>query len=148
MQRYLEDESELQREAEDEVMRYLEPMPRHAKRLLNRLRLLLFVAHERKMFGGRPMLSPRHIGKWAVLGERWPELLQEICRDPQIMKGLETVETHKAEIRRRVPVYENDESLRDLCLSQAGVTLWPVIQRIVEFTPAKESFKSVLGALR
>jgi hypothetical protein len=89
LQRYLEDESELQREAEDEVMQHLEPMPRHAKRLLNRLRLLLFVAHERKMFGGTPELTPRHIGKWAVLGERWPELSQEIYMNPNIMKRLE-----------------------------------------------------------
>ena len=65
-------------------MRHLEPMPRHAKRLLNRLRLLLFVAHERKMFGGKPTLSSRHIGKWAVLGERWPELSQIVCTSPEI----------------------------------------------------------------
>jgi KAP-like P-loop domain-containing protein len=136
LQRYLEDESELQREAEDEVMQHLEPMPRHAKRLLNRLRLLLFVAHERRMFGGTPELTPRHIGKWAVLGERWPELSQTICFDPSIMKRLENSETHDAAIKERVRLYEKDRALRHFCLSRAGVKLWPVIARIVEFVPS------------
>jgi hypothetical protein len=109
VQRYLEDESELQREAEDEVMRHLEPMPRHAKRILNRLRLLLFVAHERKMFGGTPELTPRHIGKWAVLGERWPELSQVILMNPGIMEQIEKSETHDTAVKEYVPLYEKDK---------------------------------------
>jgi hypothetical protein len=136
LQRYLEDESEIQREAEDEVMRHLEPMPRHAKRLLNRLRLLLFIAHERKMFGGKPELSSRHIGKWAVLGERWPELSQIVCISPQIMKQLENSDTHDSVVRERAPLYENDKALRNFCLSRAGIKLWPVIVRIIQFTPS------------
>jgi hypothetical protein len=136
LQRYLEDESELQREAEDEVMQHLERMPRHAKRLLNRLRLLLFVAHERKMFGGVPQLTPRHIGKWAVLGERWPELSQQICMDPSIMECLEKAETHDATVKERVRLYEKDETLRRFCLAKTGIKLSPVIVRIVEFVPA------------
>jgi hypothetical protein len=135
LQRYLEDESEIQREAEDEVMRHLEPMPRHAKRLLNRLRLLLFVAHERKMFGGSPELSSRHIAKWVVLGERWPELAQIVCTNPEIMRRLESVKKHDLVIKERVPLYENDKALRRFCLSRFTIKLWPVIGRIVEFTP-------------
>ena len=136
LQRYLEDESELQREAEDEVMRHLEPMPRHAKRLLNRLRLLLFIAHERRMFGGNPELTSRHIGKWAVLGERWPELLQAVSRDPNIMKRLEKSATHEAVVKERAPYYEDNKALRRFCLSRTGVKLWPVVRRILEFAPS------------
>jgi hypothetical protein len=136
LQRYLEDESELQREAEDEVMRHLEPLPRHAKRLLNRLRLLLFVAHERKMFGGKPPLSPRQIGKWAVLCERWPELAQAICTDPGIMVRLEDPKKHRAVVRQRAPLYQDDPALREFCLSADGVKLSLVMVRIVEFASA------------
>jgi hypothetical protein len=135
---YLEDESELQDEAEDEVMQHLEPMPRHAKRLLNRLRLLLFIAHERKMLGGKPELSSRHVGKWAVLGERWPELLHAVCMNPDIMKPLEDAETHDAVIKERAPIYENDEGLRRFCSARGGIKLWPVVKRMVEFVPATD----------
>jgi TRAP-type C4-dicarboxylate transport system permease small subunit len=138
LQRYLEDESELQLEAEDEVMQYLEPMPRHAKRLLNRLRLLLFIAHERRMLGGKPELSSRHVGKWAVLGERWPELLQAVCLNPDIMKPLEDSETHDAVIKERAPLYQNDEALRRFCFSRGGLKLWPVVKRMVEFVPSTD----------
>jgi hypothetical protein len=135
---YLEDESELQLEAEDEVMQHLEPMPRHAKRVLNRLRLLLFIAHERKMLGGKPELSSRHVGKWAVLGERWPELLQAVCVNPDIMKPLEDAETHDAVIKERAPLYENDEALRRFCSARGGIKLWPVVKRMVEFVPSTD----------
>jgi hypothetical protein len=133
LQRYLEDESEIQREAEGEVMLYLDPMPRHAKRLLNRLRLLLFIAHERGMFGGTPILSAKHIGKWAVLGERWPELLQVVCMEPFVMGALENSKEHDECVKTITPAYENDDALRRFCLSPVGVRLSPVIQRIVEF---------------
>lgn len=138
LQRYLEDESELQLEAEDELMQHLEPMPRHAKRLLNRLRLLLFIAHERRMLGGKPELSSRHIGKWAVLGERWPELLQAVCMNTDIMKPLEDPETHDAVIKEQAPLYENDEALRKFCFSRGGLKLWPVVKRMVEFVPSTD----------
>jgi len=136
LQKYLEDESELQREAEDEVMRHLEPMPRHAKRVLNRLRLLLFVAHERKMFGGEPHLSPRHIGKWAVLCERWPELAQLISTDPRVMRRLEDPKRHGSTVRRQVPLYRGDRALRKFCLFAGEVKLAPIIQRLVAFAAA------------
>lgn len=142
LQRYLEDESEIQREAEDEVMRYLEPLPRHAKRLLNRLRLLLFVAHERKMFGGRPTLNARHIGKWAVLCERWPELAQAVSSDSEVMHQLEDDRKHGAVISRRAPLYKGDEALREFCLSEDGLRLGPLMQRILEFAPASSARES------
>ena len=139
LQHYLEDESELQREAEDEVMRYLDPVPRHAKRLINRLRLLLFVAHERKMFGGRPALSPRHIGNWAVLCERWPELAQAVCKDPEIMIKLENSKQHSLVLKKEASIYKNDAALRDFCLHSGEIKLSPVMVRLVQFAPASGS---------
>jgi hypothetical protein len=137
LQRYLEDESELQREAEDEVMQHLEPLPRHAKRLLNRLRLLLFIAHERKIFGGEPTLSARHIGKWAVLCERWPELALVISRDPDVMKLLEDPTSHDGAVMNLTPHYRNDKTLQQFCLSDIETRLAPVMERIVQFRSTK-----------
>jgi len=138
LQRYLEDESELQVEAEDEVMRHLEPLPRHAKRLLNRLRLLLFVAHERKMFGGEPALTPRHVGKWAVLCERWPGLAVLVSEDPSIIHGLEDFDRFNFAVAKLGSPYTNDKGLRPFFLENGTVRLSPVIERIVEFRPANE----------
>jgi len=138
LQSYLEDESELQREAEDEVTRHLDPLPRHAKRLLNRLRLLLFVAHERRMFGGSPILSPRHIGKWAVLCERWPELAQAISRAPELMVSLENGKRHNTVIGRLAPPYLGDEALKQFCVADSQTSLAALMDRIVQFRPADD----------
>ena len=140
LQRYLEDESELQQEAEDEVTRHLDPLPRHAKRLLNRLRLLLFVAHERRMFGGNPILSPRHIGKWAVLCERWPELAQAIARDPKSMTPLEDRSHHDHTIKKLAPLYQGDDALKLFCTADSGPLLANLIERIVQFRPAEDKY--------
>jgi hypothetical protein len=88
------------------------------------------------MFGGKPPLSPRHIGKWAVLCERWPELAQAICTDPGIMLRLEDPKKHRAVIRQRAPLYQDDPALREFCLSGDGVKLSLVMARIVEFATA------------
>ncbi|HEV3221220.1 MAG TPA: P-loop NTPase fold protein [Candidatus Acidoferrales bacterium] len=139
LQQYLENESELQREAEDEIMRNVEPVPRHAKRLLNRLRLLLFVAHERKIFGGTPALTPRHIGKWAVLCERWPNPAQAIQNNPSIMKSVEDVKRYGTIIKQELEAQKNDHDFKRFCLSKEGIRLYPIIRRLVEFSPSKSS---------
>jgi hypothetical protein len=136
LQRYLEDESELQIEAEDEVLKYLEPLPRHAKRVLNRLRLLLFVAHERRMFGGQPKLTPRHIGKWAVLCERWPGLAEIIYREPHLMAMLEDTNHQKGLLKGRLQAYQGEREFPFFFLDVKGIHLADLIERIVEFRPA------------
>jgi len=138
------DDSELMREAQDEVMRYVEPLPRHAKRLLNRLRLLLFIAHARGMFGGTPLLSGRHMGKWAVLSERWPELAQILCAHPDLMARLEDKNQYDTAIKESAPFCSNDATLMTLCLNDAGVKLAPVMDRIAHFTGATEPARSTL----
>jgi hypothetical protein len=84
-------DSVLLEDAYEEVIEHLPALPRNAKRLLNRLRLLLYIAHEKKMFGGTPALTPRHIGKWAVLRERWPELAFHFLSEPEQLAELETL---------------------------------------------------------
>jgi hypothetical protein len=137
LQHFLEDESELQIEAEDEVMKHLEPIPRHAKRLLNRLRLLLFVAHERKVFGGLPIITSRHIGKWAVLCERWPALAIAIGEQPDLMERLEDPNQHDTILKFIVGAYSNDAELSSFCLGETR--LGAVIARILRFESAGNS---------
>lgn len=72
--RFVTDDSVLRQEAESEILNYLPAAPRSAKRMINHLRLLLVIASERGMLGGTPPLEAVHLGKWAVLLERWPEL--------------------------------------------------------------------------
>lgn len=139
---YVADESELRREAEDEIMNYLPPLPRNAKRVPNRLRLLLAVAYERKMFGDTSTLSPRHIGKWAVLCERWPELAQQLCSRPDEMRTSEDKAAHSNKavfekyIRKLAPDYAVDEALREFC--QSSPQLGSVMERLVYFEPAEQ----------
>ena len=142
IQHRLSDDSEIMREAQAEAMGFVEPYPRHAKRLLNRLRLLLFIAHARRMFGGDPPLMPRHLGKWAVLCERWPELAQALSVHPDMMSELEGSvcseksgrDKYQEVIKNLAPDYANDSALQGFCRS--AVNLAPVIERIVRFEPA------------
>ena len=57
--------------------------------MVNHLRVLLVVAHEREMFGGRPPLTAQHLGKWVVLGERWPELARLLKIQPERIRDFE-----------------------------------------------------------
>ncbi len=149
IQRRLSDESEVTRLMKDAgVMNYVQPLPRHAKRLLNRLRLLLYVAHERRMFGGDPPLKPEHLAKWAVLCERWPDLAEGLVLHPSLMVALERKRADDDDERGYTNVLKN---LSPACAGDSwlpsflrapdtdarpGVQLAPVMRRIVRFEPA------------
>ncbi len=61
--------------------------PRQYKRLLNQMVLAFLIADRRSMLpkGSAPTVSrlPEQIAKWSVLGTRWPELRDQIRRDPE-----------------------------------------------------------------
>jgi hypothetical protein len=89
VQRLLTDEYVLRQQAESEIVAFLPPLPRNAKRVLNHLRVLLTIAIGREMFGGEPELEAKHLAKWIVLSERWPEIMWAVAQDPHVMKTLE-----------------------------------------------------------
>jgi hypothetical protein len=94
LQRILSEESKLRREAEAEIRELLSSfytVPRGAKRIINQVRLLLRIAIENRMLGDSSLLQARHIGKWTVLLERWPELSPALIHDPSLMTRLESV---------------------------------------------------------
>ena len=74
--------------AEKAILALLPPVPRTAKRLLNRLYFLLVVAYNRDLLTPGPV-SAEQLGKWAVLLDRWPEAARAITKSPQLVQSLE-----------------------------------------------------------
>jgi len=99
-QRMLTDASARRTQAEADIKHYLPPLPRSAKRLFNHLRVLLVIAEQKHMFGGQPELQAIHVGKWAVLMERWPELGSALTADPGRLAQLETANSTEELLRR------------------------------------------------
>jgi hypothetical protein len=87
--RYFTHESPLKDEAEAEIVHFLPLIPRSAKRMMNHLRLRLYVGIRRDMLGADSGLTPRHLGKWVVLEERWPELVRGLVARPDKLMQLE-----------------------------------------------------------
>jgi hypothetical protein len=86
-------DSTLVDEAYKEVWPHLHQLPRNAKRAMNRLRLLLYVAYARGALGGSPPLTHRHVGRWVAFQERWPEVAALMIGDPPLMGKLEKCKT-------------------------------------------------------
>src|SRR5207244_2703903 len=83
-------DSALLKEAYSQVLAHLY-QPRSAKRAINRLRLLLFVAHARRAFGGTPALTPSHIGRWVAFQERWPAVAGLMVGNPPLRNAGSTM---------------------------------------------------------
>jgi hypothetical protein len=76
--RFFTHESHLQEEAIAGMVAFLPNIPRSAKRMLNHLRLQLYLAIKRGLLEPGSELTPSHVGKWVVLEQRWPELAQDL----------------------------------------------------------------------
>jgi hypothetical protein len=86
--RYLTYDSPLADEAETSI-EFLPLIPRSAKRMMNHLRLWLYVAIRRGLLDPGSELTPRHVGKWVVFEERWPDIAREAVDRPAILASLE-----------------------------------------------------------
>lgn len=123
-------------EVERFIERYPPPLPRGAKRMLNHGRLLTKIARDRRMFGGTPELTPTHLGKWIVLGVRWPEVAEQLAGRPGEMARIEALAGDKAKLTealRMEPVPAFEELAEILGEPPA---LGPVVDRLVHFEPA------------
>jgi hypothetical protein len=134
LQLHFFNESDLLREAEAEVMPFLPPLPRSAKRILNHLRLLLFIADARKVFGGQPEISAGHFGKWVVLQERWPDVARAVAEAPSEMARLESLaespELFFKKVEQIAPRSAQDPNLKLFC---AETKLAGVVERLLHF---------------
>jgi hypothetical protein len=93
----LDDDSEMLRSASTEALKHVAPLPRTSKRLLNDLRLMLFIASHRRMFEANEGIAPVHFGKWAALRERWPHIARHVVTRPALLAGLENPKTTRRE---------------------------------------------------
>lgn len=132
--RYISTRSALRAQAEQVIAEFFPPLPRGAKRMLNRLGFLLVVAWERDMFGGRPSLDPAHLGKWIVLQERWPELAWLIADDPNLMAVLEKGGDAATEVLGRAGMTGASSSLERFMAHPPR--LGGLADRLVHFVPA------------
>ena len=152
-QQYLTQDSELFTEAREYAFKHLLLVPRNAKRLLNRLRLNLFILDQQNAFRDRAKFGPEHLGKWVALHERWPELATAIARNPALMQRIEKEIPERAKTaseatrskltklldEQRVPRRPaDDDALFKILTDQPRLA--PVIKRLTSFEPedAKE----------
>jgi hypothetical protein len=68
--------------AYDAVRDHVRPLPRDTKRLLNRMRFLLSLAIQRDLLRTDSALDVDHLAKWALLTERWPNLVAAVVVEP------------------------------------------------------------------
>jgi hypothetical protein len=132
--RYLTEESPVRQEADAQVVRYLPLVPRSAKRMMNHLRLRLYVAIDRGLIGGGSEVEPAHIGKWVVLEERWPELARAVKERPAILLELERT----ADLGAALAKLGLESTLSDDLAQfvEAEPTLGPLAQRLIYLEPA------------
>jgi hypothetical protein len=122
------------------IVDYLQPLPRNAKRVLNRFRVSLLIAERRGLFSSDPKVTKEQIGKWLVLGERWPQLRQSLSVTPERMERLEEAagarptpgaDPFADHIKLMAPFYVGDEDLRRFI--QAAPQLADILPRLVHY---------------
>lgn len=122
------------REVESYILAHPPPLPRAAKRMLNHARLLTRIALEREMFGGTPELTPKHLGEWIVMGERWPQFVERIGAAPAEMERLEQLAASGGDVSAALGGLPATDDLTGLLLAEP--TLAPVIERLIRYEPA------------
>jgi hypothetical protein len=142
-QQLLIDDEYFREELSSLIVDYLQPLPRNAKRLLNRFRVNLLIAHSRGLLTSEPKVTAQQIGKWLVLLERWPQLGRSLSATPAKMKILEDESNNPAasqsddpqldlfmeSIKALVPPYSGDEDLRRFIHSKPNLAI--VAQRLI-----------------
>jgi type II secretory pathway pseudopilin PulG len=130
------------------IIDYLQPLPRNAKRLLNRFRVNLLVAHSRGLLTSDPKVTAQQIGKWLVLVERWPQLGRSLSAAPDKIRVMEDhslklptlaqpsqSDLFMDTVKLLSPFYADDEDLRKFIHSEP--LLAPVLVRLVHYGEAQ-----------
>lgn len=115
-QRALNDKSQWFEGARAEALRDTALPPRNIKRLINRLRLLLFILDAKQLLHDKDGLTPKKIGKWVAIQEVWPDLAAAIRHAPEMIDDAEKAtddEAWKTILDAHAPFYAADNSLRE-----------------------------------
>jgi hypothetical protein len=120
-------------QARDEALKYLPRLPRNTKRLLNELRLLLYLCARRGLLEpGR--LHAAHIGKWAAMRDRWPALARLLIARPALMAKLER-EAKKED-------YKKEDDAKTLKASSLAKTLDKLITELKDDTDLRDYLRN------
>lgn len=68
---------------------HLPGVPRSIVRFVNRVRILMYLGIDRKLFSGPGAVRPDSVGRWAVLVENWPQLAHVLGADPALASELQ-----------------------------------------------------------
>jgi hypothetical protein len=141
--RRLKEYTQLRSEAENEIAKYLPTNPRRAKRLINHQRLYALIAEDRRIFGGSPELTHRHLAKWILLVENWPRLGSALTRDPSKIMAIEQSPTLRDLQEELDDVTSGVRASKELHqLLREGPSLSPVLARLVRFEASSSSGES------
>jgi hypothetical protein len=144
-QHHLIDHHYFKEEVGQMIADYLQPLPRDAKRVLNRFRVNLLIAHSRQLLTTAPKVNTQQIGKWLVLDERWPQLSRSLCLHPEEMARLEEQSAPPARSARKpvnpdafkelvktlAPAYVDDDVLRTFVHSEPALAA--ILPRLVHY---------------
>ncbi|MEE9465961.1 MAG: P-loop NTPase fold protein [Candidatus Neomarinimicrobiota bacterium] len=72
------------------AIKFLPPLPRNVKRLVNRIRVLHYLAEKRGVYKEGTGITEFHVGKLAILREKWPGIAHVIMMKPVLMGKLES----------------------------------------------------------
>ena len=136
--RYFTHESYLQEEADAQAVAFLPLIPRSAKRAMNHLRLRLYVAIRRELFGPDSEITPRHLGKWVVFEERWPELVRGVLEQPAKLSDLEVANDIEGLGEALTKLQLDAVPSKDLVNFLAtDPKLGPVVEQLIFLEPAR-----------
>lgn len=144
-QQLLIDDEYFRDELSSLIVDYLQPVPRNAKRFLNRFRVNLLIANSRGLLTSDPKVTAQQIGKWLVLTERWPQLGRSLSAAPEKMKILEEQsvvpglpqsltpqqDPFMESIKTLAPFYVGDEDLRKFINSVPSLAM--VVLRLAHY---------------
>jgi hypothetical protein len=96
-------------------------------RLRNQVRLAVIVAEERGLFEEGSPVTPAHLAKWVVLRDMWPEEVDTLDRDPDLVQRLETEPF--ADVLKSRELFE---------FLRTEPALHPVVRNLLQMSPVVE----------
>ncbi|TWP43241.1 hypothetical protein FKR81_42730 [Lentzea tibetensis] len=85
----LREEPVLMDRAEQVALEWIPTNAREAKRLVNQVRFAMLVMSSRGLLAKESPVTPEHVAKWVLLNEKWPDLVERIVRNPDVLGQLE-----------------------------------------------------------
>jgi hypothetical protein len=117
------------------IAEYVPPFPRDVKRVLNRIRFMLYLSMRRRLLEPAGPLTSECIAKWALVTEKWPEFAAKVSGKPTLWSWIESSakqdDVFRSRMVRVVPGYVESADLQDvLCAEPALGPYATVLSRL------------------